>query len=300
MRSAELALAVALDASLGEPPLRWHPVVWMGRLIDALEQHLPAPDPADAAAPARARRRGAVAAGLGAALVAATAALVARLPWPVRSVALWTLLSGRLLLSEVAAVERALAGGGVEAGRARVAWLVSRTTDTLTVPQVRAAAVQTLAENTTDGWVATLWWWSLAGLPGAAVHRWADTLDSRWGYRDDERRDRGRAAARTDDVLAWLPARLTGLLWRGRVDGALRTEAGRVPSPNGGWTMGAAALATDSRLEKPGAYVLHPDGRTPDRATVVDALHDARRVMATSAGLALLVGALHDRRVVAP
>lgn len=290
MRTAEVGLAVALDAALGEPPARAHPVVWMGRLIDVLESRLPPPGAPHAA------RAGALSATIGAAVVTGVATLVARLPWPLRAVGLWTLLSGRLLLYEVAAVERALATDGVAAGRARVAWLVSRDPAALTEQQVRAAAVQTVAENTTDSWVATLWWWSLAGLPGAALHRWVDTLDSRWGYPDDRWADRGRPAARADDVLAWWPARLTALLWRGRLDADVRREAARTPSPNGGWAMGAAALATDSRLEKPGAYVLHPDGRAPDATTVTGALRDARRVMALAAALALLVGVARDRR----
>lgn len=298
MRAAELGVALALDAAVGEPPVRWHPVVWMGRLVDLLQARLTgaaSPTPQD---PTRSRRGGAVAAAIGALVVITVAAGVARLWWPLRAVVLWTLLSGRLLLREVAAVEHALSTGGVEAGRARVGWLVSRDTSTLSEPQVRAAAVQTLAENTTDGWVATVWWWSLAGLPGAALHRWFDTLDSRWGYLDDTWRDRGRAAARSDDVLAWLPARLTALLWRGRLDAAVRREARRTPSPNGGWSMGAAALATGSRLEKPGAYVLHPTGREPDTATVTAALADARRVMAAAAGLALVTAAARDRQEV--
>lgn len=284
-----MGLALTLDAARGEPPARAHPVVWMGRLVDALEARLPSPDAPNAA------RAGTLLAALGAAVVTGVAAVAARLPWPLRAVGLWTLLSGRLLLHEVADVERALATGGVAAGRARVAWLVSRDTAALTEQQVRAAAVQTLAENTTDSWVATLWWWSLAGLPGAALHRWADTLDSRWGYPDGSWADRGRAAARADDVLAWVPARLAALLWRGRLDADLRQEAARTPSPNGGWAMGAAALATDSRLEKPDAYVLHPGGRDPDATTVTGALRDARRVMALAAALALVVGVVRDR-----
>lgn len=297
MRAAELGVAVALDALVGEPRARWHPVVWMGRLVDVLEARLPAAD-GQQHDRRRTRRRGALAAATGAAVVTAAAVTLSRLPWPVRAVVLWTLLSGRLLLREVAAVEHALTTGGVEAGRDRVAWLVSRNTEGLTEDQVRAAAVQSLAENTADSWVATLWWWSVAGLPGAALHRWADTLDSRWGYLDDTRRDRGRAAARADDALAWVPARVAALLWRGRLDTALRREAGRTPSPNGGWTMGAAALASDSRLEKPGAYVLHPDGRSPDASTVDAALRDARRVLVASAVLALVAAAVRDRREV--
>jgi adenosylcobinamide-phosphate synthase len=225
-------------------------------------------------------------------VLAATAAR--RLPWPAQGVALWTLLSGRLLLDEATAVEATLRDEGLGAARERLSWLVSRDTAALTAPQVRAATVQTLAENTTDSVTATLWWWSVAGLPGAALHRWADTLDSRWGYVEDTWLARGRAAARLDDVLAWLPARLTALLWHGALDRQLRDQACRTPSPNGGWTMGAAALSTDSSLEKPGAYVLHPAGREPDAATVTTALRDARRVMGTALVAALVLATARD------
>lgn len=302
-RTAELGLALALDATLGEPSVRWHPVVWMGRLVDLLEARLGAPDlpaptshagQAGVARPRQRRAAGAMAVGVGGAVVMGLAWLARRLPWPLRAVVLWTLLSGRLLLREVAAVERAVATGGVEAGRERVAWLVSRDTDQLTEAQVRAAAVQSLAENLTDSVTATLWWWSVGGLPAAALHRWADTVDSRWGYLDEARRDRGWAAARLDDLLAWLPARLTGLLWHGRLDADLCREAARTPSPNGGWTMGAAALSTRTRLEKPGAYALHPAGSDPDADTVPAALRDARRVLAVAGALGLLAATGRD------
>lgn len=287
-RTLEVGVAVALDAALGEPPTAWHPVVWMGRLVDRLEVLLLPP-----AAPS-ARRSGTVAAAVGGMVVALVAALLRRLPWPLRSLVLWGLLSGRLLLIEVAAVENALGVGGIEAGRERVAWLVSRDTAGLDAGQVRSAAISTLAENTADAWVATLWWWSVAGLPGAAMHRWADTLDSRWGYLDEAWRARGWAAARTDDLLGWMPARLTALLWRGRLDAALRDEAVRTPSPNGGWPMGAAALAEDVRLDKPGSYMLHASGRVPDAEAVAEALRSARRVMGTAAVLAALAAVVRD------
>jgi adenosylcobinamide-phosphate synthase len=311
-RAAELCLALALDTALGEPPLRLHPVVWMGQLIDRLEHpDVPRRRPSHpwetanlrdshalhgAGGGARAARLvGAAGLAVGAAVVVAVALLARRLPWPLRGVVLWTLLSGRLLLREVAAVEQAVSTAGVEAGRERIARLVSRDTSALTEAQLRAAAVQTLAENVTDSVTATLWWWSLGGLPAAALHRWADTLDSRWGYLDRQWRDRGWAAARLDDLLAWVPARGTALLWHGRVDADLRREAARTPSPNGGWTMGAAALSTGARLEKPGAYVLHPDGVPPDGGTVPAALRDARRVIVGATVLALVVATVTDR-----
>ena len=281
-RRRELALAVALDLAVGEPPVRWHPVVGMGRLIDRLEEHLPAPG-----------RPGGVLAGgvawtLGAIVVGALATVLRRAPWPVRGVALWTVLSGRLLLREVSAVEGALRDGGTAAGRARVARLVSRPTDELSDAEVRMAAVETVAENLADAWVAPLLWWRVAGLPAAAVHRWINTLDARWGYRDATWTDRGRVAARADDLANLVPARVTALALRGRLDGPLRREAARTDSPNAGWPMAAVALALDVRLAKRDTYALHPTGRDPVAATIPAAV---RRVALAGVVVAVAVGA---------
>ena len=120
-----LALAVLLDATVGEPT-RLHPVVGMGRLVDLLEARLPAEDGPGAACAA------AAATGLGLAVVGTAAAAARRAPWPVRGAVLWTLLAGRMLRDEVAAVEQALTDVGVDAGRARIARLVSRDTTELT------------------------------------------------------------------------------------------------------------------------------------------------------------------------
>lgn len=289
-RAAELATALALDTLLREPPTALHPVVGMGRLLDALEGRLPAAGPQRS----HARRSGALAWTAGAAVVVAVGLLARRLPWPLRGAVLWGLLSGRLLLDEVAAVEQALRHGGLDAGRERLRWLVTRDTAELSPALVRAGAISTLAENAADAWTATLWWWAVGGLPAAALHRWADTADSRWGHRTQRFRDVGRAAARADDALAWAPARLTALAWRGRLDAELRTQAGRTPSPNGGWPMGAAALALDVELAKPGAYVLNPGGRGPGAGDVDSALAAARRVLSTTAAVTLAVAAARD------
>lgn len=265
-RRRELALAVALDLLVGEPPASTHPVVWMGRLLDRLERRLPAPSAPHAVA------GGALAWGCGLTVTAVSATAVGRLPWPVRGVALWTLFSGRLLLVEVAAVERTLRDQGLEPARSRLSRLVSRPTGQLSAAEVRMAAVETLAENLSDSVVAPLLWWRIAGLPGAAAYRWVNTADARWGYRTPAWTRRGRVAARADDVVNVLPSRLTGLAWRARPDRRLPTEAARTPSPNAGWPMAAAALAADVRLVKPDVYVLHASGRDPDATTVPAAL----------------------------
>lgn len=283
---AAVWLALAIDRWWGEPPAGAHPVVWMGRYLGWVGDRI-----APRAGRAGARdvlRFGAGAFGwcLGALLVAAAAWGVARgafmLPtWAgalVLGVALKPLLAWRMLRDEVLAVEAAL-GRSLDDGRTQLAGLVSRDVRTLSAVEVRESAIESLAENLNDSLVAPLFWFALLGLPGAAVYRFANTADAMWGYRG-ERGGRdwewaGKWAARVDDVLSWIPARITAaLLLAGSPVrfGACRREARRTPSPNGGWPMGAMALRVDVRLSKPGVYVLNAGGReaaASDTAIVV-------------------------------
>jgi adenosylcobinamide-phosphate synthase len=145
-----------------------------------------------------------------------------------------------------------------------------------------------------------VFWFLVAGLPGAAVYRFANTADAMWGYRGT-RGGRcwewaGKWAARADDLLSWLPARLTAVLiaavtrstaWR-----RLRDEAGRTPSPNSGWPMAAMALALDARLAKPGVYTLNAGGAAPgsvDVARAVRVARDAVALLLAAACLSLLL-----------
>ena len=202
------------------------------------------------------------------------------------------LLAWRMLRDEVRAVEAAL-GESLTAGRARLAWLVSRDVATLSEAQVRESAIETLAENLNDSVVAPLFWFAVAGLPGAALYRFANTADAMWGYRG-ERQGRdwtwaGKWAARADDLLSWLPARLTAVLLSllSTASGFrhLPSQAGLTPSPNSGWPMAAMALALDVRLAKPGVYTLHPAGRSPQAADTARALALATRVVVSLAAL---------------
>lgn len=298
-------LALWLDRCFGEPPARCHPVVWMGGYLSWASRHV-APLAVGAAAPRQwPLLRGTLAWVLGAAVVSISAWgalwLLAHAPWwaqpLVLGLLLKPLLAWRMLRDEVQAVEAALAQS-VAAGRERLRWLVSRDVSALDAAQVRESAIETLAENLNDSVVAPLFWFALAGLPGAALYRFANTADAMWGYRGEHGgRDWSRAgtwAARADDVLSWLPARLTGVLlcalgavsmWR-----TLPTQARQTPSPNSGWPMAAMALALDVRLAKPGVYSLHPTGRRPDAADTARALRLAARVVAVLAGLAALAG----------
>lgn len=301
-------VALCVDRAFGEPPVRWHPVVAMGRYLGWLGPRL------WALPPGAARLAGAMAWGLGALLVLIVAlmldiglqvllfgvsdALASTLVLAVATgLLLKPMLSWRLLRDEVAAVEAGLQRSLPE-GRERLARLVSRPVDALDATQVREAAIETLAENLNDSVVAPLFWFVIAGLPGAALYRFANTADAMWGYKD-HRRWMGAWAARADDALSWLPARITALLlsaaacrwpgWR-----AMRHEASLTPSPNGGWPMGTMALLLGARLNKPDAYALNADGRAVSPADTPQAVRWCGRAVwlawATLVGLSWLLG----------
>jgi adenosylcobinamide-phosphate synthase len=303
-------VALALDRALGEPPARWHPVVGMGHYLSFMGRRIAHSADAPAANAARAFVLGALAWCLGAACVGVLAAVLAGAmatwAWWLQALALGVLLkpllAWRMLRDEVCAVELAL-GESLPAGRARLAMLVSRDVSTLDAAQVRESAIESLAENLNDSVVAPLFWCVIAGLPGAALYRFANTADAMWGYRG-ERHGRdwswaGKWAARADDLLSWLPARLTGallgLLGSARGLSRLPAQARRTPSPNSGWPMAAMALALDVRLGKPGVYTLHGDGRLAEAADTALALQLAGRVVALLAVAALLWAALDWR-----
>jgi adenosylcobinamide-phosphate synthase len=180
------------------------------------------------------------------------------------------LFSLRMLLLEVLWVERALEEG-LEAGRRRLSRIVSRRTDGLSEEEVREAALESLAENLSDSFLATLLYYGLLGLGGAALYRYANTADAMWGY--PEHGARGAFAARADDLLNLLPARLTGLLLcPPRLWGRLLREARMTPSPNAGFPMAALALRLGVRLRKRGTYALNPEAPSPGPGHVARAL----------------------------
>lgn len=293
-----MLIALLVDRLFGEPPARLHPVVGMGQYLGFFGPRLTALPPGPAFI------GGALAWLLGALLSAALALSLEMLlmqalrPWTglpglllcalALGLLLKPLLAWRMLAEEVQAVETALQQS-LEAGRARLARLVSRDTRALSAAEVREAAIETLAENLNDSVVAPLFWFALAGLPGAALYRFANTADAMWGYRD-EREWSGKFAARADDVLSWLPARLTGLLmiplWQ--LPRLLR-EAGRTPSPNSGWPMAAMALTLGLSLGKPGVYRLNEAGVAPEPAHLPQALRRARLTLWRCSGLLVLL-----------
>ena len=273
-----LVLAMLIDRWLGEPPRWLHPVVWMGSYLGWIGKHLPERRPATAFI------LGMTTWLAGAALVATAygcaQALIARCPpWLVvvaSALLLKPLFALRLLLVEVGSVERAL-GESLAHGRSRLRRIVSRDTTQLDAGEVRESALESLAENLSDSVVAPLFWFALFGLPGAAVYRFANTADAMWGYHG-RWEWAGKFAARADDLLNLIPARITALALSltarrpGQVLRRLPREAARTPSPNSGWPMAALALTLGIRLRKPGVYALNEPGTAPTATDVAAAL----------------------------
>jgi adenosylcobinamide-phosphate synthase len=293
-----IVLAMLIDRWWGEPPAGLHPVVWMGNYLKYAGKGLPD------RGPVMAFFLGTAYWLAGAALVAAAYAyaglMLAKLPlWldlVLTAVLLKPLFALRMLLGEVAAVERALAQG-IESGRSRLALIVSRDTAQLDASEVRESALESLGENLSDSLIAPLFWFAIFGLPGAAVYRFANTADAMWGYRG-RWEWAGKCAARADDLLNLLPARITafGLLLVGPKRFALLRrlprEAAHTASPNSGWPMGALALALNVRLRKPGVYALNANGSAP---SAQDTARGLRRVETTAwiAAILLAIGTLY-------
>jgi len=301
IRALAVVIAFGVDHILGEPPARFHPVVWIGTGLSSTGA--PWPEAAPRTALARGTTTwiaGAVLFTGAAWLVVAAIRLTIGSSWSVGVLAqaalmgllLKPLLAWRMLRDEVAAVERAVESG-LEAGRTRLRRLVSRDTTQLSATEIRESALESLAENLNDSLVAPLFWFAIGGLPGAALYRFANTADAMWGYRG-RWEWAGKWAARTDDVLSYVPARLTAALLAIaalRRPRGLRRQARLTPSPNGGWPMAMLALALDVRLSKRGVYVLHAAGQGPAAAHLVRGLVIATRAAwgaAALAGAALL------------
>lgn len=298
-------VALLLDRLWGEPPVWLHPVVLMGKLLDGAGKRI-APG-ADIAKDYKRLMLGFIAWCALAALFFIVYGLLqfmlgfaAWWVWGlIMGVLLKPLLSWRMLKDEVLAVEAALQQS-LPAGRERLSWLVSRDTTQLDAATVRESAIETLAENLSDSVIAPLFWFAVAGLPGAAVYRLANTADAMWGYpgwrgQGDKRRHwqwAGKWAARADDVLNWIPARLTAL-WLALVAGGLpwsdlKRNAAVTPSPNGGWPMGAMAQALGVRLSKPGVYQLNALGRAPEAADLQNSVKLASKVLVVQVAIALI------------
>jgi adenosylcobinamide-phosphate synthase len=251
-------LALLLDRCLGEPR-RWHPLVGFGALADQLEHRLNR---------GGARRWRGVLAWLLLLLpavgVAALLQILLRgysLLWfGVAAVFIVYLAIGRQSLAEHArAVALALRAADMPAARRAVGRIVSRDTQRLDATEISRATVESVLENGSDAVIASLFWFAVAGLPGVVLHRLANTLDAMWGYRNERFEQFGWAAARLDDLLNWIPARLTALAYAlcGSAAAALRCwyrQARHWSSPNAGPVMAAGAGALQVLLGGAASY----------------------------------------------
>jgi adenosylcobinamide-phosphate synthase len=257
------AAALLIEAAFGYPDRLYrvigHPVTWMGRLLTWLETRL------NHGSPLARRASGALAlvALLAAAALPAWALqrlLGGWLGFIVLAFAASSLLAQRSLHDHVKAVADALAQS-LEGGRATVAMIVGRDPAALDEAGVARAAIESLAENFSDGIVAPLFWLAVLGLPGAAAYKAANTADSMIGHHNARYEDFGKAAARFDDLIN-LPASRLAALWlalaAGRGAGAalvaVRHDAGRHRSPNAGWPEAAMAGALGLKLAGPRVY----------------------------------------------
>jgi adenosylcobinamide-phosphate synthase len=210
-----------------------------------------------------------------------------------RGLALKPALALRGLLEAGRVVEDALRRGDLGAARRLLAeHLVSRDTGALSTSDVAGAAISSLAENLSDSVVAPLLAFRVAGLAGAYAYRAINTADAMLGYRTEELEWFGKTAARVDDLVNLVPARVTAFLIvavGGRpmsaAVGVLLRDARRTPSPNAGWPMAAMAGALGVVLRKRGVYTLNARGREPGAEDIAR----ARRIVGAAAGVAAAI-----------
>lgn len=296
MRGSAVA-ALAIDLLAGEPPIAVHPTVAMGRWIGHARASRRSELPRDSFADGvRAVLVGAASSAAGAAIVDASLARVRRGPRIVaRGAALKPALSLRALVAAAGEVQRALEAGHLTRARRLLSThLVSRDTRALTASHVAAAAIESVAENFNDSVVGPLMAFRVGGLAAAYAFRFVNTADAMLGYHTPELEWFGKFAARLDDGLAYVPARVSAVLIAVAASltgdssgGALRailSDADRTESPNAGWPMSAMAGALGVRLEKVGHYLLNRRGRSPGARDIAR----ARRIVLVASGLAAI------------
>nr|WP_211401731.1 adenosylcobinamide-phosphate synthase CbiB [Bradyrhizobium iriomotense] len=300
-----MAVAMVVDAFLGWPSWLFarigHPVTWLGRLIGAIDAGW------NRSSDPPALRR---AAGIAGALL--VIAFSVALGWMLQSLLAsgwvqivmvgalaWPLVALRSLHDHVAAVAKPLQAGDVAAAREAVSRIVGRDPAALDEAGIARAAIESLAENASDGIVAPMFWGALLGLPGILGYKAINTLDSMIGHRSERHEAFGWAAARIDDVANFIPARLTGLLFvllaprRSEALACMTRDARRHRSPNAGWPEAAMAGALGVRLSGPRIYHgsvtkepwLNEGARDPHPADIGEGLNVYRRAMLLLASL---------------
>jgi adenosylcobinamide-phosphate synthase len=302
-------VALLIDALIGDPDWLWkrlaHPVVLIGALIGRLDRTLNRDDWSEA----RRKFTGILTVLV---LIAATGIIGFFLEaslrqswggWIAISVLAATLIAQRSLYEHVARVRDAFAAGGLAAAREKVALIVGRDPQTLDEAGVSRAAIESCAENFSDGVVAPVFWLALLGLPGLLIYKAINTADSMIGHLNPTYRSFGWAAARLDDWVNLIPARLSGLLIAavapivgGSVKqsfATMRRDARKHRSPNAGWPEAAMAAALGVAIAGPRSYggkltedpLLNPDGRVAAPGDIGRAL----RVLIAACGLQALI-----------
>lgn len=269
-------VAFLIDALLGDPRSKFHPVVMMGNLISLLEKILRR----ELDSPLLQIFKG----GLLVAVIVVVAyvvgfavellshampALAAQVF--IQALVLSFMISPRTLADAAREIYWLLESENLPRAREKVGWIVGRDTANLNEAEVSRATVETVAENTVDGVISPLFYFAVGGLPLAVVYRAINTMDSMLGYKNEKYFYFGRVAARLDDVANFIPARLTGLLfvcaaivlhldWRNAFN-MMRRDASKHPSPNGGWAEATVAGALNIRLGGTNYYFGEPHFR---------------------------------------
>lgn len=259
-----MAVGFAVDAVLGWPDALYrrlsHPVVWIGALISALEARLNRGSP---------RRRLLMGALTVIVVIGVAVAPALLLQWLLHGgwltalilgLCAWPLIAVRSMYSHVAGVRDPLEAGNLAEARHALSMIVGRDPSRLDEAGIARAALESLAENTSDGIVAPLFWGVVGGLPGIVAYKAVNTMDSMIGHRNARYEWFGKVAARLDDLVNLIPARLTGLFFSlvsRRMMTSLRVmrqDAHRHRSPNAGWPEAALAGALGIRLSGPRVY----------------------------------------------
>ncbi len=298
--AGSLLLALIIELVLGDPVTPWHPVALFGRFMSLFVARAPSSSPVAQLA------YGLVLAGMPVGLLVLGSALMLQGLTSVSPI--FALLAGsallkvsfsiRQLVAEAARTAVSLERDGVAAARAPLSALVSRDLEDLSPRLAASAAIESVAENLSDSFIAPLFYYVILGVPGALAYRAMNTLDAMIGYHG-RYEYLGRAAARLDDLANLIPARLTaGLLliaaWvtgeslRGALAVGLRDHA-RTESPNAGWPMAIAAGALGVRLEKSGHYQLGGPANDPTPDTIRHAVRLVLCAALLACGLALVV-----------
>jgi adenosylcobinamide-phosphate synthase len=296
-----LFMAVAIDLALGEPPRVMHPVVWIGKVTSSLERLAPHSGP-------RAQFLygcGMVLVTIGLFTVPVYFLLIYLRSWSfvayviVGAMLLKSTFSLRELRRVALRIKRLLLARKLPEARFELRSLVSRDTQGLPQPLIVSATAESVAENTCDSFVAPLFYFLLLGIPGAIAYRATNTLDAIVGYRG-KYEYLGKFASKLDDVLNFLPARLTGLLlvsaaflsrrqaktsWQVMVRDHSKTE-----SPNAGWPMAALAGTLNVQLEKVGHYKLGKADASLGPETIDAALKVMQMAALVWASICFVVG----------